>query len=272
MLDDIAGLPPATVPAAQPGAFNTRSLAARAPQSVAAAPSGPTPPSSRTTGSLPHKTFWLGGGAVVAVFVLSRIDRRRRPIGLHHRRRPDETRGGLARRRQPLHRRQPFQQPFRGRPRTPRPPATPSVRPARSCSRTTSTTARAAGAGLHSNLSSADYQDEVYRIRFDGTNDDAWATSGHDFDDVRVHGLRCKVGGPDDNDFGVICRYSDDGKLLRFPHYQRRLLWDHEDEGWRADHGRTRRRQLPGVRPPSIKALRRTRLWPRVSTTIWPCM
>ena len=216
MLDDIAALPPATVPAAQPGALNTRSLAARAPQSVASAPSPPMPPPSRTTGSLPRKTFWLGGGAVVAVFAclgllaagvllvyftgddLMKLVAPAPPTAVSPTRPVTSTTVPRA----PT--------------RTPRPPATP-LGPAGDILFEDHFDDTGSGWGrLHSNLSSADYQDGVYRIRFDGTNDDAWATSGHDFDDVRIAVGTMKVGGPDDNDFGVICRYRDDANFYAF--------------------------------------------------------
>ncbi|MBF8255931.1 MAG: Serine/threonine protein kinase [Anaerolineales bacterium] len=213
MLDDIAGLPPATVPAARPGALNTRSLAARAPQSAAAAPSPPAPPPSRTTGSLPRKSFWLGGGAVVGVFACLGLlaagalliyftgDDLMKFVapGPLTATSPPPTVISTTVPRAPT--------------RTPRPPATP-LGPAGEILFEDHFDDTGSGWGrLHSNLSSADYQDGVYRIRFDGTNDDAWATSGHAFDDVRIAVGTLKVGGPDDNDFGVICRYRDDANF-----------------------------------------------------------
>jgi hypothetical protein len=55
----------------------------------------------------------------------------------------------------------------------------------------------------------ADYADGVYRIFVDTDNTDAWANPGLDFSDTVIEVEATKVGGPDDNDFGVICRYED---------------------------------------------------------------
>jgi hypothetical protein len=54
-----------------------------------------------------------------------------------------------------------------------------------------------------------DYADGVYRIFVDEPNTDYWANPGLDFTDVRVEVEATKVGGPDDNDLGLICRYQD---------------------------------------------------------------
>ena len=54
-----------------------------------------------------------------------------------------------------------------------------------------------------------DYADGVYRIYVNDTNVDYWANPGESFTDVRVEVEATKVGGPDDNDLGVICRYAD---------------------------------------------------------------
>lgn len=54
-----------------------------------------------------------------------------------------------------------------------------------------------------------DYADGVYRIYVNDTNVDYWANPGESFTDVRVEVEATKVGGPDDNDLGVICRYVD---------------------------------------------------------------
>jgi len=55
----------------------------------------------------------------------------------------------------------------------------------------------------------ADYANGVYRIFVNVDNTDAWSNPGLDFSDVIVEVEATKVGGPDDNDFGVICRYED---------------------------------------------------------------
>ncbi len=55
----------------------------------------------------------------------------------------------------------------------------------------------------------SDYGEGVYRMRVDTPNYDIWANPGQYFDgDVRVEVDATKVGGDDDNDFGLICRYS----------------------------------------------------------------
>lgn len=213
MLDDIAGLPPATVPAAQPGALNTRSLAARAPQSVAAAPSPPTPPPSRTTGSLPRKTFWLGGGAVVAVFVCLGLIAAGALLVYFT---GDDLMKFVA--PGPLTATSPPPTVIsttvpRAPTRTPRPPATPLGPAGEILFEDHFEDPESGWDRVHTDSRSADYQDGIYRIWFDETNDDAWATSGHDFGDVRIRVIATKAGGPDDNDFGVVCRYQDDANF-----------------------------------------------------------
>ncbi len=53
-----------------------------------------------------------------------------------------------------------------------------------------------------------DYTDTgAYRIFVNVDNTDVWANPGLNFTDVRIEVDATKVGGPDDNDFGVICRY-----------------------------------------------------------------
>ena len=51
--------------------------------------------------------------------------------------------------------------------------------------------------------------DGAYRILVNTPNSDIWANPGLNFTDVRIEVDATKVGGPDDNDFGVICRYQD---------------------------------------------------------------
>jgi hypothetical protein len=54
-----------------------------------------------------------------------------------------------------------------------------------------------------------DYADGVYRIYVNEPTVDYWANPGLNFGDVRVEVEATKVGGPDDNDLGIICRYQD---------------------------------------------------------------
>ena len=54
-----------------------------------------------------------------------------------------------------------------------------------------------------------DYSDGVYRIAVNTDNTDIWANPGLSFTDSVIEVDAKKVGGPDDNDFGIICRYQD---------------------------------------------------------------
>ncbi|MFZ2097486.1 MAG: hypothetical protein WAV05_12685 [Anaerolineales bacterium] len=55
-----------------------------------------------------------------------------------------------------------------------------------------------------------DYYNNAYRIVINDTNSDTWANPGNEsFTDVRIEVDATKNGGPDDNDFGIICRYTD---------------------------------------------------------------
>jgi len=55
-----------------------------------------------------------------------------------------------------------------------------------------------------------DYSNGGYRIYVDETNYDIWANPSKSFPgDVQIEVDATKTGGPDDNDFGVICRYQD---------------------------------------------------------------
>lgn len=56
----------------------------------------------------------------------------------------------------------------------------------------------------------ADYADGVYRIKVSEPNVDVWANPGLSFDNVIVEVDATKGGGPDDNNFGVICRSDQD--------------------------------------------------------------
>jgi len=54
-----------------------------------------------------------------------------------------------------------------------------------------------------------DYDNNGYRIWVNTPNYDLWSTPGLDFSDVRIEVDAAKVGGPDENRFGLICRYRD---------------------------------------------------------------
>lgn len=62
-----------------------------------------------------------------------------------------------------------------------------------------------------------DYANGGYRIWVNKAKLDVWATPGKTFGgDVNVDIDATKVGGPDDNDFGVICRYQDADNFYQF--------------------------------------------------------
>ena len=55
-----------------------------------------------------------------------------------------------------------------------------------------------------------DYFNNAYQIVVNNTQSDAWANpKDQDFTDVESEVDATKNGGPDDNDFGIICRYLD---------------------------------------------------------------
>jgi len=61
-----------------------------------------------------------------------------------------------------------------------------------------------------------DYVNGVYRIYINDTSTDYWANPGLDFTDTVIEVDATKVGGPDDNDLGLICRYQDVGNFYFF--------------------------------------------------------
>ena len=56
---------------------------------------------------------------------------------------------------------------------------------------------------------STDYVDGTYQIMVNDTQYDLWANPGKNFTDVSVEVDAVMVGGPEDNDFGILCRYVD---------------------------------------------------------------
>jgi hypothetical protein len=54
-----------------------------------------------------------------------------------------------------------------------------------------------------------DYENDQYRILVETSQTDVWANPGLDFTDTVIEVEATKVGGSDDNDFGLICRYQD---------------------------------------------------------------
>lgn len=63
---------------------------------------------------------------------------------------------------------------------------------------------------------SADYDSGVYRMSVSTSNLDVWANPGKSYSDVSVTVEATKTGGPDDNDFGLICRYEDTSNFYFF--------------------------------------------------------
>lgn len=61
-----------------------------------------------------------------------------------------------------------------------------------------------------------DYADGAYRILVNVADTDVWANPGLSFDDVSISVEATKVGGVDDNDFGVVCRYQDNQNFYFF--------------------------------------------------------
>lgn len=61
-----------------------------------------------------------------------------------------------------------------------------------------------------------DYENGAYRIFVDQSQHDYWANPGRSFGDVRVEVDATKTGGPDDNDFGLVCRYQDTENFYAF--------------------------------------------------------
>lgn len=61
----------------------------------------------------------------------------------------------------------------------------------------------------HDDVYSADYVPGGYRIQVFAPQTDAWANPGLELSDVRIEFDATKQSGPDDNTFGVLCRYQD---------------------------------------------------------------
>jgi hypothetical protein len=70
--------------------------------------------------------------------------------------------------------------------------------------------------GTDSNGNIADYSKGGFRI-FVNTNIESYITIPHlQFTDVRIEVEASKIGGPDDNDFGVVCRFQDEKNFYFF--------------------------------------------------------
>jgi hypothetical protein len=60
------------------------------------------------------------------------------------------------------------------------------------------------------------YQDGGFRIWVNQPNFDYWSVPGLRFADIQIEVDITKVGGPDDNDIGVICRYKNSDNFFGF--------------------------------------------------------
>ena len=60
-----------------------------------------------------------------------------------------------------------------------------------------------------SSSGSTDYMDGTYQILVNETQYDLWANPGKDFTDTSVEVDAVMIGGPADNDYGILCRYKD---------------------------------------------------------------
>ncbi len=63
---------------------------------------------------------------------------------------------------------------------------------------------------------SSDYYEGGYRIHVLEPNTDAWAVPQLDLADVQIEVDATKLGGPDDNVYGVLCRYKDSRNFYFF--------------------------------------------------------
>lgn len=63
---------------------------------------------------------------------------------------------------------------------------------------------------------SAAYHQGAYRIQVHTTNREAWARPGLEFSSVQIETSATKVNGPDDNMFGVFCRYQSPSDFIFF--------------------------------------------------------
>jgi hypothetical protein len=62
----------------------------------------------------------------------------------------------------------------------------------------------------------SDYTDGVYRIEIHQPATTAWSNPGLDFGDVQIEVDSVRSAGPDDNAFGVVCRYQDPANYYFF--------------------------------------------------------
>lgn len=68
----------------------------------------------------------------------------------------------------------------------------------------------------HESAYSVDYEDGAYHMRIDSPHADAVSTPDLDFTDLRVQVEATKTDGPDNNLFGVVCRYQNPADFYFF--------------------------------------------------------
>ena len=61
----------------------------------------------------------------------------------------------------------------------------------------------------HDDTYISDYMDDAYYFNIFTPETNVWSRPHLDFADIRIQVAATKVGGPDDNVFGVLCRYQD---------------------------------------------------------------
>jgi len=220
MLDDIAAIPPATVPASRPGELTTRMMAERAPHSPASAPAAAgaaARPATATSTARRASSIWLGGGAVLTAVICLGLaaagafvlfltgDDLIRLVSAA----PTATRT--------------FEPPPTHAPT--RPPAAPTPiptggaednEPGQVLFHDDFSDPASGWDRVNTDEGATDYADGKYRIFVDRPQYDYWANPGMSFGDVRIEVDATKVGGPDDNDFGLLCRYQDTRNFYAF--------------------------------------------------------
>ena len=61
-----------------------------------------------------------------------------------------------------------------------------------------------------------DYENEGFRITINETNAYHWTNPDMEFTDTLIEVEATKLGGPEENDFGIICRYQDENNFYFF--------------------------------------------------------
>jgi len=66
---------------------------------------------------------------------------------------------------------------------------------------------------IQSSVGTTDYHRETYQILVNASSTDLFANPKQSFKDVIVEVTAARIGGPDHNNFGVICRYKDENNF-----------------------------------------------------------